>query len=37
MVCAIAGETKLETPEGPLTIKGLAGKPVSVFTREQGR
>lgn len=34
--CAIAGDTKLETPEGALTAKGLAGKSVPVFTRENG-
>ena len=32
--CAIAADTKLETPEGPLTMKGLANKPAPVFTLE---
>jgi hypothetical protein len=32
--CALAAETKLETPEGPLTVRGLAGKSVPVFTRD---
>lgn len=32
--CALAGDTKVETPEGPAAIRTLAGKPVSVFTRE---
>lgn len=34
MSCAIAADTKIETPEGALTVKGLAGKSVPVFTRE---
>ena len=34
--CGLAADTKVETPEGPLTIKGLAGKTVPVFTREDG-
>jgi len=37
-ICGLAGETKVETPEGGLTVRGLAGKNVSVFTREpEGR
>lgn len=32
--CALAADTKVETPEGALTIKSLAGKAVAVFTRE---
>lgn len=32
--CALAADTKLETPEGALTVRGLAGKSVAVFTRE---
>ena len=32
--CALAADTKVETPEGALTIKGLAGKVVAVFTRD---
>lgn len=35
--CWIAGDTKLETPEGPLTVKSLAAKPAPVLTRESGR
>jgi hypothetical protein len=35
--CAVAGDTKVETPEGALTVKSLAGKAVSVFTREADR
>lgn len=37
LVCAVAADTKLETPEGALTIKGLAAKPAPVFTVENGR
>lgn len=32
--CAVAADTKVETPEGALTIKGLAGKTIAVFTRD---
>jgi hypothetical protein len=32
--CALAADTKVETPEGALTIKGLAGKAIAVFTRD---
>jgi hypothetical protein len=36
--CGVAADTKVETPEGALTIKGLAGKAVAVFTRDgEGR
>lgn len=35
--CGIAADTKLETPEGPLTMKGLANKPAPVFTLEGER
>jgi len=35
MSCAVAADTKIETPEGALTVKGLAGKSVPVFTRDQ--
>src|SRR5262249_5611157 len=36
--CGIAADTKVETPEGALTIKSLAGKAVPVFTRNgEGR
>jgi len=33
--CAVAGDTKVETPEGALTVKSLAAKPAAVFTRDQ--
>lgn len=36
MECALAADTKIETPEGALTVKGVAGKMVAVFTREAG-
>lgn len=35
-VCAIAADTKLETPEGSLTVKSLAAKAAPVFTIEDG-
>lgn len=31
--CAIAGDTKVETPEGSMTIKSCAGKAIPVLTR----
>jgi len=34
--CGIAAETKVETPEGALVIRTLAGKAVAVFTRDAG-
>lgn len=34
MDCALAADTKIETPEGALTVKSLAGKTVAVFTRD---
>jgi len=34
MDCALAADTKIETPEGALTVKGIAGKTVAVFTRD---
>jgi hypothetical protein len=38
LTCGLAAETKIETPEGGLTARGVAGKNVSVFTREpEGR
>ena len=37
LACAIAADTKIETPEGPLTAKGLATKAAPVFTLENGR
>jgi hypothetical protein len=33
MVCAVAADTKLETPEGPLTVKTVGASPTSVMTR----
>jgi len=33
MTCAIASDTKLETPEGPLTIKTVGTSPTAVMTR----
>ena len=33
MTCAVAADTKLETPEGPLTIKTVGASPTSVMTR----
>lgn len=32
--CGVAADTKVETPEGALTIKSVAGKAVAVFTRD---
>ncbi len=32
--CGLAADTKVETPEGPMTVRGLAGKSISVFTRD---
>jgi hypothetical protein len=32
--CQVAADTKLETPEGPLTIATIARTPVSVLTRD---
>lgn len=38
LICGLAAETKVETPEGGLTARGVAGKNVSVFTRDvEGR
>lgn len=34
--CQVASETKLETPEGPLTVATIARTPVSVLTRDDG-
>jgi hypothetical protein len=31
--CAIASDTKLETPEGPLTVKTVGNSPTAVMTR----
>jgi hypothetical protein len=33
-VCGLAAETKVETPEGGLAIRTVAGKAIAVFTRE---
>lgn len=36
--CAVAADTKLETPEGPLTMRTVAKTPCSVLTRtDQGQ
>jgi len=35
--CALAADTKVETPEGAMAIRTVAGKGVSVFTKEDGR
>lgn len=32
-VCAIAADTKLETPEGPITVKTVLKSPTAVMTR----
>ena len=32
--CGLAADTKVETPEGALAIRGVAGKAIAVFTRE---
>lgn len=31
-ICAVAHDTKLETPEGPLTVKTVGASPTSVMT-----
>ncbi len=37
-VCALAADTKVETPEGSMAIRTVAGKAIAVFTRTlQGR
>lgn len=33
MRCAVAGDTKLETPEGPLTVKTVGAAPTPVMVR----
>lgn len=33
MTCMVAADTKLETPEGPLTIKSVGAAPTPVMTR----
>jgi len=35
--CAIAADTKLETPEGPITVKTVLKSPTSVMTRTDDR
>ena len=37
LACAVAGDTKLETPEGALTMSSLASKPAAVLTRTDSR
>jgi len=32
--CGLAADTKVETPEGAMTIRTVAGKAIAVFTRE---
>jgi hypothetical protein len=33
-VCGLAAETKVETPEGAMAIRTVAGKSIAVFSRE---
>ncbi|HVO28099.1 MAG TPA: hypothetical protein VMW56_31215 [Candidatus Margulisiibacteriota bacterium] len=33
-VCGLAAETKVETPEGAMAIRSVAGKSIAVFSRE---
>lgn len=33
-VCSLAAETKVETPEGAMAIRSVAGKSIAVFSRE---
>jgi len=33
-VCAVAADTKVETPEGAMAIRSVAGKAIAVFTRD---
>jgi len=33
--CGLAAETKVETPEGPMTIRTVAGKPIPVLSLNQ--
>jgi hypothetical protein len=33
-VCGLAADTKVETPEGAMTVRTVAGKSIAVFTRE---
>jgi len=32
--CGLAADTKVETPEGAMTIRAAAGKAIAVFTRD---
>jgi hypothetical protein len=34
--CGLAGDTRVETPEGAMMIRSVAGKSISAFTREPG-
>lgn len=34
--CGLAGDTRVETPEGAMMIRNIAGKSISAFTREPG-
>jgi hypothetical protein len=34
VVCGLAADTKVETPEGATTIRTVVGKAIAVFTRE---
>lgn len=36
-VCVVASDTKLETPEGGLTMSSLASKPAALLTRTDAR
>jgi hypothetical protein len=36
MTCALAADTKLETPEGPLTVKTVGASPTPVMVRDDG-
>jgi hypothetical protein len=36
-VCCVASDTKLETPEGGLTMSSLASKPAALLTRTDAR
>jgi hypothetical protein len=35
--CALAADTKLETPEGPLTVRTVGASPTPVMVRDAGR
>ena len=36
VVCGLAADTKVETPEGATVIRTVVGKAIAVFTREPG-